>query len=808
MAKSLKNIPHDSAFSHVSGKSEFIDDRPPMPGELQLTLLLSERAHADFRIENLDEARQLPGIHGIFTAKDFHHNLWGTILQDQPLLAESRVQYCGEAIAIIAADSMDAATAARKFLKIQYQELPAILSISEARKKQSFIGFERCIERGHLAEALKKAPRRLRGSVDIRGAEHFYLEPQCALAYPIEGGRLEIYSSTQHPTEVQHVVSHGLGLQSHDVVVVVKRMGGGFGGKESQSAPIAAYAALVAHKCSRPARIVLSREDDMILTGKRNPFYNEYEVAFDEKGSLLALDLKLFSDAGAYADLSTSIMERAMLHSDSAYYIPNIRVVGRVCRTNMQPHTAFRGFGAPKGVIVVERIIEEIASLLGIDALEIRKRNCYQASRNLTHYGQRLQNNCLPELFKRLEKTSDYKKRRQAIDRFNENSLENGGESIRGLSLTPVKFGISFTTRFLNQGNALVNVYRDGSVQVSTGATEMGQGVYRRIGQIVADELGIPLSQVRVMPTSTEKNANTSPTAASSGTDINGAAAALACQQIKGRLAELAVKLLKLTPHRWPSKTASFGTEDEIKIATSVKRQSLAQASKFKEVEFRDGRIKFSGTQKKSITFSDLCNEAYLNRLSLCEYAHYAIPGLGFDKVKGQGKGAFLYYTQGVACSEISLNRLTGEMKILRSDILMDLGRSVNRELDLGQIAGAFIQGSGWLSLERLHYSKDGALKSLGPSTYKIPAIHDIPREWNIDLLPNEGNLVNVRATKAVGEPPLLLAISVWTAMHDALRYQRKFVGQPFAQLNVPADGEALLKALYPDDFETFEAMK
>lgn len=803
----LVDLAHDSARTHVIGKSEFIDDRPVFKNELFIALALSTHAHAHFKIENAEEVTKLSGIKALFTANDLHHNVWGTIFQDQPILADRECNYVGEPLAIIAGESEEALKLAKATLKISYQKLPAILSIDQARAAGSFLGHERKIECGNVDKVFKSAKNILEGFVEIAGAEHFYLEPQSAQAIPGENGTLDIWSSSQHPTEVQHVISHALGIESNQVCVTVKRMGGGFGGKESQSAPIAAYAALVAHKLGRPARIILNREDDMAITGKRNPFKNFYKLAYNNQGKFLALEMKLFSDAGAYADLSTSIMERAMLHSDSAYYFSNMRVIGKVCRTHVHPHTAFRGFGAPKGVIVVERLVEEVAHRLKMDPLKIRQSNCYQGKKNVAHYGQKIENNCLPELFKKIEKTSKYQLRRKEIALKNKSSVPSSN-LVHGISITPVKFGISFTTRFLNQGNALINIYRDGSVQVSTGATEMGQGTYRRISQIVADEMGIPLEMVRVMFTSTEKNANTSPTAASSGTDINGAAAALACQQIKARLSSFVIELFKLDPKRWASLTAGIGTEAEITVEQHAKPQSLVQASNFKNVEFKDGWVKLRNSKKK-IRFQDLCNEAYLNRVSLCDYAHYSIPGLGYDKTRGQGKGAFLYYTQGAACSEVSVDLLTGETKLIACDILMDLGRPINRGLDVGQVAGAFVQGYGWMALEKLFYSADGALKSLGPSTYKIPSIHDIPRKWKIDLLNNGGNVKNVRATKAVGEPPLLLAISAWTAIQNALSYLPQFQStEQYPALNVPADPESILRKIYPEDFKNFELQK
>ncbi len=801
-----KTRPHDSAESHVQGLSEFIDDMPRINGEVCVGLVLSEKAHAKILKIDFDAALALDGVLGIYGADDFAHNVWGTIFQDQPLLAREEVQFFGEAILIIAGASQEIVRQAQKLVRIQYQELPPILSIDDARRRNSFIGDERFIKRGDVESALKAAPCSIEGSITIQGADHFYLESQAALVYPREGGQLEIHTSAQHPTEVQHVVSHGLGLKSKDVVAIVKRMGGGFGGKESQAAPIAAYAALVASKLQKPARLILTKDEDMIHTGKRNPYKNEYRVGFDLEGNILALDARLYGDGGAYADLSTSILERAMLHSDNAYYIPNMRVIGRVCKTNVHPHTAFRGFGGPKGVLMIEKIIEEIAHQLGKDALEIRKLNSYRPGFDITHYGQKVDNNMLPELFEKCEEWSDYSRRRNDISEFNKVSLSSDGEIIKGLSLTAVKFGISFTTRFLNQGNALVNVYRDGSIQVSTGATEMGQGVNGRIAQIVSDELGVPYESIRVMPTSTEKNANTSPTAASSGTDINGAAAAKACQQIKARLSKLLMALSKKDPKTWAVHTAGIGTESEVEVQEQDLTQDLYKDSSYEGVVFKDGEVYAKNNPAFKVSFSALSNEAYLNRISLCEYAHYKIPNLSFNKLKGQIDdshkgtlgGAFLYFTQGVAASEVSLNRLTGEVKVLQSDILMDLGRPINEGLDLGQVTGAFVQGMGWMTTENLFYSKEGKLLSHSPSTYKIPSVHDIPRIFNVKLLENHDNRVNVRGTKAVGEPPLLLSISVWTAVQNALCSLPEYA-KNYPQLKVPATAERILMAMNPE---------
>jgi xanthine dehydrogenase large subunit len=813
------NLPHDSAQTHVTGQSEFIDDRVPLKNEVYVEVLFSPHAHARIAKIQTDAALAVPGVLGVYTAKEFFHNLWGTIFKDQPLLADDEVRYVGEAVALIAGETREAAARGRERVQVQYELLPAILSIDEAKKQKSFIAGSRKIERGELEKAMDQAPLRLQGQVVIRGAEHFYLESQACIAYPREDGQIEVHSSSQHPTETQHVVAHSLGLKSSDVVCIVKRMGGGFGGKESQAAPFAAYVALVASRLGRPARVVITKDDDMMITGKRNPFENLYEVGFDSEGKILALDAQLFSDGGAYADLSTSIMERAMLHCDNAYFIPNLRVVGQVCRTHYHPHTAFRGFGGPKGVATIEKIIEEIAHHVRKDPLDVRKLNCYQddSGRNITHYGQVFQNNLLPQLFEQLEKSSDYRARRLEIDLSNQSAIQKGDPILRGISLTAVKFGISFTTRFLNQANALVVIHKDGTVQVSTGATEMGQGVNARIAELVARELGIPRSSVRMMPTSTEKNANTSPTAASSGTDLNGAAAVLAVRKIKARLSELALQLFEIPESRWARHTAGLGTEPEVEVKgleSTVNDPNEGAdwqtgVATYHGVVFEDGTVHcpegFSQTAcSRHLSFAALVNEAYHSRISLSDYAHYRIPGLSFNKEKGQGN-AFLYFTQGTGVSEVTVDRETGEVKVQRVDLLMDLGRPINRALDLGQVSGGFIQGMGWVTTEKLFYNKAGALLSHSPSTYKIPSIQDTPRDFRIDLIHNTENHANVRGTKAVGEPPLLLCLSVWTAIQDALKCLPHYKNH-YPRLEIPATSEQVLRSVSPDLFQQWDS--
>ncbi|MDP3275145.1 MAG: molybdopterin-dependent oxidoreductase [Deltaproteobacteria bacterium] len=751
-----KSPSHDAAHTHVQGLSEFIDDRPAVAGELHVGVVYSPHPHA--RIVGIDptDALAIADVVAVFTARDVHHNLWGPIFQDQPLVADTVVSFVGEVVALVAAETREAMEQARRAVRVSYEVLPAILSIPEAIAAQSFLGYERFIRRGDVDAAIAAAPHKRDGVVYIQGQDHFYLESHAAIAYPRDGGQIEVHASSQHPTEVQHIVAHGLGLRALDVVCVVKRMGGGFGGKESQAALFAFYASLVAHKLNRPARCVITKDDDMIMTGKRNPFEIHYRVGFDSDGALCGLDARLFSDGGAFADLSTSIMERAMLHSDNAYFLPAASIVGKVCKTHVHPHTAFRGFGGPKGVAMIEAILEDIAHSLEKDPLDVRKRNVYSApDRNVTHYGQPLENLLLPELFDSLESRCDYRARRASVREHN----AKGTSTLRGLSLTAVKFGISFTTRFLNQGNALVNVHQDGTVQVSTGATEMGQGVNTRIAQVVAEVLGIAHTDVRVMTTSTEKNHNTSPTAASSGTDLNAKAALDAVTRIRDRLSLVARGVLALPEDRRPSRTAGLGTQPEL---------AVPEGARDEDIIFADGEAYDRLDSSKRIAFGALCREAYLSRVQLGDYGFFKIPGIHFDKLTGQGS-PFFYFTQGTACSEIEIDRYTGELKVLRVDLLMDLGRPINHGLDVGQVIGAFVQGMGWCTSENLVYDDKGLLLSHSPSTYKIPSVQDTPRDFRIELIENHDNLQNVRGTKAVGEPPLLLGLSVWTAVRDAL---------------------------------------
>jgi xanthine dehydrogenase large subunit len=669
----------------------------------------------------------------------------------------------GDPILLIAAETRAAIEAAKRSIVLKIEELTPIFSIDEAIEAGKFIGTRKTIERGDPGLAMASAGHCLHGSLITGGQDHFYFESQTAIAEPGESNQITVLSSTQHPTETQQVVAEILGVQFNHVVVICKRMGGAFGGKETQAAAPAAMAALAAVKTGRRCRIALSKDDDMRCTGKRHPFQSQWSVGFDSSGRITALSLDLYANAGCACDVSPAILERAMLHADNAYYIPNYRVTGRLCRTNLPSNTAFRGFGGPQGIVNIENIIEEIALHLGKEALEVRQINCYGvADRNLTPYGQRVDNNTLPALFAQLRQSSGYDQRQQEVAEFNASSPTH----VRGLSMTAVKFGISFTKKMLNQANALVNIYTDGTVLVSTGGTEMGQGLNTRLRQIVADALGVGYDAVRIAPTSTDKNNNTSPTAASTGTDLNGAAAVEACQILRRRLADFAAPLLADPQNGF---------------------MSSAEALLFEEGMVSDSRL-----PARQMTFQELVKRAYEARVNLGERGFYATPGIEFDSNTGRGT-PFAYFTNGVAASEVEIDRFTGELTVRRADILMDAGQSINPGIDRGQLSGGFIQGLGWVTTEELKYSSRGELLSHSPTTYKIPNIGDLPEVLNLSFLENPDNTVNLLRSKALGEPPLPLAISVWTAAKRAAA----FVNPAAAHgLSLPATGETLLMAM------------
>ncbi len=765
-----KNIAHESGASHVTGASVFIDDRPELINEVFVGVVTCKIAKGRLLSVNSDKALAHENCLGVYTSKDLAAKKWGAIVHDQPILVVDEISYYDEACAIIASDDRFKVQEIIKLVELEVQAQEACFAISKARAADDYVyKAPKPFKQGDMEKGFAKAAHCLEGTFICGGQEHFYMESQAALAIPTEDGQMEVHASSQHPSETQRVVAEALGVPFHKVVCIVKRMGGGFGGKESQAAPIAAYAAVIAAKLNRPARLILTKDEDMKITGKRHPFENTYKVGFDEAGKITALRVHLQADAGAYSDLSSSILERAMFHTDGAYFLENCEISGISYRTNNSSNTAYRGFGGPQGNMTMESIIEDIAAFLGRDSYEIRRLNIYEGDKDLTPYGQKLENNMLPELFDGLYKSSDYQKRLQEVQAFNKK--KNG--KVRGLSMTATKFGIAFTARFLNQGSALVNLHLDATVQASTGATEMGQGLNTKIQQIICHAFGIPPKDVLIMTTSTEKNHNTSPTAASSGSDINGAAALDACNKIKGRLTQLALLLFA-------------GAESD-----AIKELEIKKGSLDADIVFKDNKVRQISTTKE-ISLKDLINAAYFNRISLGGYSHYKTPGLGFCKEKVEGK-AFNYFTQGVAVSEIEICEYTGELKILRSDIFMDLGRPLNPGIDKGQVTGAFVQGAGWVTNEKLIYAKDGELKTYSPTTYKIPNVQDTPRIFNIDFITNDDNECNVHRSKAVGEPPFLLGTSVWTAAKNALSYRSR---SKKSELKSPATGEEILTEL------------
>ena len=751
-----RSIPHESSRDHVRGRSVFLDDIPPHRNELLVDFFGSPVARGRIVSLDLDAAANIPGVVALYTFRDVPgSNLYGAIFNDEYFLAEEHVSFQFEPIVVIAAESHAALKAAKDAIKVEIDAEKPIITIDEAIEAGEFIGPPRAISRGDAKSGLEAAPHHLNGTIHIGGQEHFYLETQCALAIPGENGHLTIHSSTQNPTEGQVMVARVLGLGMHQVVCVCKRMGGGFGGKETQATPPAIMAGLVALKTGRPARCVYSRDTDGRVTGKRHPFQVNYQLGFDGDGRLLAARLEFYSNGGSSADLSTSVLDRALFHADNSYYIPDIELIGRVCRTNLPSNTAFRGFGGGQGIMAIENIIEDIAEYLGKDAAEVRLLNCYGAEgRNQTPYGQIVHDETIPLLFERLAERADYWKRRKAIAKFNASSETH----LRGLSLTTVKFGISFTSKFLNQANALVNVYTDGTIQVSTGGTEMGQGLNTKIRQLVADEFAIDVANISVMPTSTEKNNNTPPTAASAGTDLNGSAAVNACQLIRERLTEFAAVRL--------SESAPIPVE---------------------RVVWENGRVFDRDNPDQCLEFGHLVHAAHRERISLGERGHYVTPGLGPSR-------PFFYYTTGCAVAEVEIDRFTGELRVTRADVLMDIGQSINPAIDTGQIAGGFVQGMGWCTCEELKFSKEGEVLTTSPSDYKIPSVRDIPEDFRIEFEQDSRFPENVRSSKAVGEPPLLLGLSVWTAIKNALSYAGE-KGQ-VAPLNLPATGEEILRCL------------
>ncbi len=747
-------LPHESARAQVAGSATYIDDIPEVKGTLHAAPILSNVARGRLLGVDTAEALRMEGVRGVVLAQDIPGDpILATFVHDEPIFARDTVEHVGQVVGVVVADTvMQARRAARK-VQLRIEPLPAILDVREAVRAQSFVLPPVTVRRGEPEQGIARAPHRLSGSLEVGGQEHFYLEGQVGYALPLEQDNWCIYSSTQHPGEVQHWVAHALGLGNHAVNVECRRMGGGFGGKETQAGHIAVWAALAARKLGRPVKLRLDRDDDFLVTGKRHPFAYDWEAGFDDDGRVRGLKLVLAANCGFSADLSGPVADRAVFHVDNAYFLSDVEIVSYRCRTNVQSHTAFRGFGGPQGMIAMECILGDIARALGKDPLDVRKANLYGVTeRNVTHYQMPVEDNILEPLIARLERDAGYRRRREEIARW------NAGNPVikRGLALTPVKFGISFTATFFNQAGALVHVYGDGSVQVNHGGTEMGQGLHTKVLQLVADELGVPYERVRISATDTGKVPNASATAASSGTDLNGRAAQFAARQVRQRLAEYVAE---------------------------------KQHCKPEQVVFAHGQV--SGPDAV-MSWEQLVDDAYHSRVQLWSDGFYKTPKIHYDKKTLTGR-PFYYFSYGAACTEVAIDTLTGENRVLKVDILHDVGTSINPAIDIGQIEGGFIQGMGWLTTEQLVWNDQGLLATHAPSTYKIPATGDVPEHLRIALWPEPNREDNVGGSKAVGEPPFMLAISVWEALRDAAAAAR---GDGKVRMDAPATAENVLKAL------------
>ncbi|MGF1626968.1 MAG: xanthine dehydrogenase molybdopterin binding subunit [Alphaproteobacteria bacterium] len=749
-------LPHDSAARHVAGTAVYVDDIVEPTGLLHVQFGGSAHAHARITGLDLSAVAAMPGVVAVLTAADIPgRNDVSPVAGDDPLFADGLVEHVGQPIfAVVACTYQEARLAVRKAL-VHYDPLPAVLSIAEAMQQKSFISEPYEMKRGDVARALARASNRLAGRVIVGGQEHFYLEGQAAMAVPGEDGEITVMSSTQHPTEIQHVVGRVLGLPNARVVVETRRMGGGFGGKESQASFVAAAAALAARITGRPAKLRLDRDDDMAMTGKRHDFVIDYDVGFDQDGRIQGIDFSFASRCGRSADLSDAINDRAMFHADNAYFLENVRIRSYRCKTHTVSNTAFRGFGGPQGMAAIERVIEDIAVHLGRDALDVRKANLYGTTdRNVTPYYMTVEDNILHGLIDDLERSGEYRRRRAAVAAFN----ASNAVLKKGLALTPVKFGISFTTTHLNQAGALVHVYADGSVHLNHGGTEMGQGLNIKVAQVVAEVFAIDVDRIRITATSTDKVPNTSATAASSGSDMNGMAAQAAARTIRQRLRDFAAATAGVPPDHvsWIAEGITAGD--------------------------------------RHWTFEALVKDAHMARISLSSTGFYRTPKINWNRKAARGR-PFFYFAYGAAVSEAVIDTLTGENRILRVDILHDVGRSLNPAIDLGQVEGGFIQGMGWLTTEELWFDAAGRLRTHAPSTYKIPACSDRPPVFNmrlVDGMPNREETIH--RSKAVGEPPLMLALSAWLALADAVASVGAHRVAP--NLDAPATPERILAAV------------
>jgi xanthine dehydrogenase large subunit len=749
---------HESARAQVTGSATYVDDIPEIRGTLFAAPIMSTVAHGRLLGVDSTAARAMPGVRDVILASDIPGDpVLGNFAHDEPVFAQATVQHVGQVIGLVIAESvMQARRAARKVV-CRIEALPAILNVHDAMKAESYVLPPVFVRRGDAAAALASAAHTLHGTLEVGGQEHFYLEGQVAYVVPQEQNQWLIYSSTQHPGEVQHWVSHALGVDNHAVRVECRRMGGGFGGKETQAGQLAVWSAVAADRLKCPIKLRLDRDDDFMITGKRHPFAYDYTVGFDDTGRITGLRLTMAVNCGFSADLSGPVADRAVFHADNAYFLQDVEIASYRCKTNTQSNTAFRGFGGPQGMIVTETIMSDIARTLGLDALDVRRRNLYGVDdRNITHYQMTVEDNILEPLLSKLELTAQYRRRLQAI------SVWNDGSPVikRGIAITPVKFGISFTATLFNQAGALVHVYTDGSVMVNHGGTEMGQGLNTKVAQIVADELGVAFEQVQTTASDTSKIPNASATAASAGTDLNARAAQYAARNVRDNIAQFVAGLDR--------------------CGAGV-------------VRFAGGQVLTPG---KARSFAEVVKLAYANRIQLWSDGFYRTPKIHYDKTTLTGR-PFYYFAYGAACTEVAIDTLTGESRVLKVDILHDVGTSINPAIDIGQIEGGFIQGMGWLTTEQLVWNDKGVLGTHAPSTYKIPATGDVPEHFKVDLWPEPNREDNVFGSKAVGEPPLMLAISVFEALRDAVTRAKAAKGATGAvHLTAPATAENVLKAL------------
>jgi len=749
-----KALPHDSAHLHVTGRAAYTDDIPEPRDLLHVAVGMSQKPHARIKNIDLSDVVGAAGVVDVCVAADIAgDNNYGPIVADDPVFAEQLVEYVGQPVFAVAATTVDGARKAARKASIEYAELEAILDPLTAVEQGSFVLPSETLVRGDPDKALENSPHRVARRVLLGGQDHFYLEGQIAMAIPQEDGGLLIYSSTQHPDEVQSMVAHATLRSAKDIVVICRRMGGAFGGKESQAALIAIIAAIAADKTGRPCKLRLDRDDDMIMTGKRHDFVIDYDVGFDESGRILGIDFEFAARCGISADLSGPVNDRAMFHCDNAYYLANVRIVSHRCRTNTVSNTAFRGFGGPQGMFAIEYVIEDIARALGKDPLEIRRRNFYgQDERNVTHYQQPVDDNIIDEIFNKLVADSDYEKRRAETREFNADAKILR----RGISITPVKFGISFTNTLLNQAGALVHVYKDGTVQLNHGGTEMGQGLYVKVAQVVADELQVSVDRIRIMAADTSRVPNASATAASSGSDMNGKAAQKAAARIRARLTEFAARHF-----------------------------SVSEA----EIDFFDNTVR-AGDRR--LSFAELVQLAWADRVSLSATGFYKTPKINYDRSTFSGR-PFFYFAYGAAVTEVVVDTLTGENRVLRVDVLHDCGDSLNPAVDLGQVEGGYVQGVGWLTTEELWWNDKGELGTHAPSTYKIPTCSDLAPDFRVELMTGTGNREDtIYRSKAVGEPPLMLALSAFHAIRDAIDQGER----PASGLHAPATPESILRAI------------